>query len=224
MNLASKASTMTLAGIDPARLWLGDWWKEEDLPPDWGRLLPGGPLNVEVGFGGGEFLLGMAARFPQRRFVGLEHYAEGYRRCLRRATSEGLQNVLLMMGDAYVLLNICFEEACLESVTVNFPDPWPKARHARRRLYTEEFFGISARKLADGGRLFLATDDESYAGQAAEQAARVRELASAHPDRPWLTRSPYPLRTRYEAKWTEEGRPLHYLVYEKRPPSSEARG
>lgn len=213
MKLLSKIPTATLAGIDPARLWLGDWWKEEDLPMDWGRLLPGGPLNAEVGFGGGEFLMGMASRFPGRRFVGLEQYAEGHRRCLRASLSAGLSNLLLMVGDAYVLLNVCFEEGSLESVTVNFPDPWPKARHARRRLFTQEFFGIVSRKLAPGGRLFLATDDGAYARQAVEQLALVPALARAHGEGPWLTQSPHPFRTRYENKWIQEGRPLHYLIY-----------
>jgi tRNA (guanine-N7-)-methyltransferase len=120
------------------------------------------------------------------------------------------------VGDAYVLLNVCFEEASLESVTVNFPDPWPKARHARRRLFTEEFFGTAARKLAPAGRLFLATDDASYARQAVEQATLVPELASEHPGTPWLSESPYPNRTRYEKKWIEEGRSLHYLIYRRK--------
>jgi tRNA (guanine-N7-)-methyltransferase len=206
----------TLAGIDPARLWLGDWWKDEDLPVDWDRFWPGGGLSVEVGFGGGEFLLTSARLSPGKRFVGIEHYAEGFRKCLKQALSEGLGNLLLMQGDAYVILNVAFGDSTLESVTVNFPDPWPKARHARRRLFTEEFFKIAARKLAPGGALLLATDDRPYAEQAVRELAGVTELASRHPAVPWQTESPRPVRTRYEKKWIAEGRPLHHFVYEKK--------
>ena len=202
--------------IDPARLWLGDWWKEIDLPVDWSRLIPGGPLNVEVGFGEGEFLLAMAKLKPDQGFVGLEQYAAGYRKCLKKASSDNLANVLTMLGDAYILLTVAFEDAALESVTVNFPDPWPKKRHARRRLFTEEFFRIAARKLRPGGRLFLATDDSDYAGQAVGALAAVPLLVSEHPATPWLGESPHGIRTRYETKWLAEGRHLHYCFYKKK--------
>ena len=202
--------------IPLVRLINGDWWKDEDLPIGWAGLLGEGALNVEVGFGEGEFLLGMALRHPDMRYVGIERYAEGHRKLIKRARSEDTENVLTMVGDAYIILNLAFEQASLDSVTVNFPDPWPKARHARRRLYTEEFFGIAARKLRRGGTLYLATDDRPYAEQAARAIAGVSELTSMHPDKPWLDGSPYPVQTRYETRWIKEGRPLHYFVYSRK--------
>ena len=205
----------TPPGVDPTHLMLGDWWKEEDLPVDWGRVFPPGPLRVEVGYGGGEFLLDMARLDRGARFVGIERFGEGHRRLLRALAASGLENVLSMVGDAYILLNLAFSDASLSSVTVNFSDPWPKARHAKNRLLTEEFLQIVARKLAPGGRFFAATDDVPYAHQAAESLSAVRALKSAHPDQPWLRESPHPMRTRYELKWIAEGRPLHYFVFEK---------
>lgn len=198
-----------------SRLIHGDWWKEEDLPVRWEALLPGGALHVEVGFGDGEFLLAEASARPGERFVGLEHYPEGHRKLLKKARAQGLANVLSMIGDAYVLLNVAFTDHSLASITVNFPDPWPKARHARRRLFTEEFFRIAGRKLAQGGALRLATDDPAYARQATEELAKVPGLRARHPGSPWLTESPYASRTRYEKRWIEEGRPLHYMLYER---------
>ncbi len=203
-------------GDPPSRLMHGDWWKEEDLPVDWDRLMGRGPLNAEVGFGEGEFLLAMAGCRPDMRYVGIERFAEGHRKLVKRALSEGVANVLTVVGDAYIILNLAFENASLRSVTVNFPDPWPKARHARRRLYTEEFFRIAARKLEPGGTLYLATDDRPYARQAVDALGRVPALVSTHRDRPWLDSSPYPVQTRYETRWIREGRPLHYLVYTRK--------
>ena len=199
----------------PLRLMHGDWWKDEDLPVAWGRYLGTRPLAVEVGFGSGEFLLAMAKLHPETGFVGIEQFAEGYRKLLKHVAEEHLTNVLAAMGDAFILLNLAFEEGSLDSVTINFPDPWPKTRHARRRLLSAEFFKIAARKLREGGQLRAATDDPAFAQQAADAFGAVPELVPCHPE-PWLSRSPYAVRTRYESKWILEGRALHYFIYENR--------
>jgi tRNA (guanine-N7-)-methyltransferase len=194
----------------------GDWWKEEDLPPDWDALLPGGPLWVDVGFGQGEFLLAAAAAHPDRRFVGIDRFREGHRKLLKACRESRLDNLASLVGNAFVLLNLGFANASLEAVSVNFPDPWPKARHAHNRLYQTELFAIIARKLLPGGTLYLATDSRPNAEQAVAELAPVEALRSTHPYRPWLDRSPHPVTTRYEAKWIAEGRDLHYLVYTKK--------
>ena len=202
-------------GVDTAKLLMGDWWKEEDLPISWDRLLPGGPLCVEVGFGGGEFLLGLARLNPDSRFVGIECFGEGHRRLMKAVAEAGLTNAISMVGDAYVVMNLAFHDASLTSLMVNFSDPWPKARHARNRLLSEEFLRIVARKLAPCGKVYAATDDVSYAEQASQVFSAQSELESRHPGQPWLHQSPHPIQTRYERKWIAEGRPLHYFVFEK---------
>ena len=150
------------------------------------------------------------------RYIGIERFAEGHRKLVKKLQRGNLSNVLTMVGDAYIILNLAFEDASLNSVTINCPDPWPKKRHAKRRLFTEEFFRIVARKLRPAGTLYLATDDRPYAEQAVEALSAIEELASTHPDMPWLERSPYPVRTRYEDKWLHEGRRLHYFVFRKK--------
>lgn len=199
-----------------ARMDLGDWWKELDLPIRWDLILQGERLNVEVGYGSGELLLSLAARNPKQSFIGIERYARGHRKLIAAARRKRLRNLISMVGDAYVLINIAFEDASLNGLTCKFADPWPKARHAKRRLYTVEFFSLVARKLRPGGRLALATDDRSYALQAADALASTPGLRSTHTDLKWLDESPAPLKTRYEEKWIAEGRPLHYFLYERR--------
>lgn len=203
------------ARVEPTRYILGDWWKEVDLPVRWDNIFPGGPLAVEVGFGGGEFLVAMAAASPGTRFVGIERFGEGHRRLLASLQEAGQHNVLSMVGDAYILMNLAFAEASLQSVTVNFSDPWPKARHERNRLLRGEFLELVARKLQTGGLVYAATDDAPYALQAAEAFSEVGSLQSRHPGDRWLSESPHPVRTRYERKWMAEGRPLHYFIYSK---------
>lgn len=203
------------ARFSEALLQSGDWWKEEDLPLNWDALLPGGPLWVDVGFGQGEFLLAAATSDRGRRFVGIDRFREGHRKLLRACRESDLENLASLVGNAFVLLNLCFANSSLDSVSVNFPDPWPKARHAHNRLYQTELFAIIARKLLPGGTLYLATDSRPNAEQAVAELVPVEALISTHPSRPWLDRSPHPVTTRYEAKWIAEGRDLHYMVYKK---------
>ena len=203
------------ARIPEALLQSGEWWKDEDLPLPWDDLFPGGPIWVDVGFGQGEFLLGMACANPERRFVGLDRFREGHRRMLRASRETGAPNLTSLVGNAFVLLHLAFADSSLESVSVNFPDPWPKARHAHNRLYQTEFFAIAARKLTVGGTLYLATDSRPNAEQALAEIESVPALQSTHLGRRWLEVSPHPIRTRYEEKWMAEGRPLHYMVFEK---------
>ncbi len=199
------------------RIDLGDWWKEEELPIEWDRFLPCGPANLEIGYGGGDFLLDMALREPASRFIGIERFGEGHRRLVKRMRREKVFNVLPVMGDAYILLNLLFAAGSLNSIYINCPDPWPKTRHASRRLLTEELFAIAARKLAPSGRLYVATDDAPYANQAAEAFSKTQALECLHPEAQWLLVSPYPTETRYERKWKMEGREMRYFVYQRRP-------
>ena len=201
--------------ISPERLELGDWWKLLDLPIDWDRLLPGGPLNVEVGFGKGELLLDMAQKHPEYRYIGMERYAKGHRKLLGSAREKGLDNLISMVGDAYIIMNVAFEDSSLEQVVCNFSDPWPKARHARRRLYTEEFFSLVCRKLKIGGKLAIATDDVPYSLQALKALNGTEGLTSTHPETDWLRESPHSARSRYELRWIEEDRELRYFLYRK---------
>lgn len=203
------------ARVPEIRLLTGDWWKDEDLPLDWDSLFPGGPMWVDVGFGHGEFLFKMAAARPGWRFVGIDQFREGHRRLLKAAAGEAPSNFLTLVGNAFVLLNLGFAGDSLEAISINFPDPWPKARHAHNRLYQAELFTIAARKLVPGGLLYLATDSRPMAGQAEMELRSVPSLVSTHMDSHWLDRSPHPVTTRYEEKWIAEGRELHYLVYQK---------
>ena len=201
--------------ISESGLLLGDWWKEEDLPVNWDAVFPGGPISVEVGFGAGEFLLSLARREPVARFVGIERFREGHQKLVKAFRREGLTNILPMVGDAFVIMNLAFCNGSLSRVYSNFPDPWPKPSHARKRLYVKEFFDIVAKKLAPGGKLFLATDSPPLADQALLEISSVEGLRPALDGIPWLEESPHETATRYEKKWKAEGRPIRYMIYER---------
>ena len=123
------------------------------------------PRVLEIGFGMGDALLAMAAAHPEHDYLGIEVYRPGIGRLLNRLAADAIGNVRVFSADAVEVLERCIPDAALAAVCMFFPDPWPKQRHRKRRLVQPAFATLLARKLDVGGRLYLATDWEDYAGQ-----------------------------------------------------------
>jgi tRNA (guanine-N7-)-methyltransferase len=173
------------------------------LPFDLDALVPGsGAWEVELGFGKGRFLVERAGRHPERRFLGIEIASKYYRLTARRARRRGLGNVLVVRGEALYLLATVFPPAFAAAVHVYFPDPWPKSRHHKRRLFDPETVDLVVGLLAPGGELSFATDHPEYGELVAGILAGVPGLAVERLPGPW----PEGARTNYEAKFMAEGR------------------
>ena len=121
------------------------------------------PLVVEIGFGRGDALLEAAAERPDRDYIGIEVHAPGIGYLLARAHEHGVENIRVLFGDAREALRLRFPDSSLEEIWIYFPDPWPKARHHKRRLVQPGFADLAASRLRPGGRILAATDDEDYA-------------------------------------------------------------
>jgi tRNA (guanine-N7-)-methyltransferase len=178
-------------------------------------LAPGGPWELEVGYGKGRYLLGQALAHPERRYVGIEVVAKYYKRMVERAGSRGVRNLLNVRGEALAILATLLPRGFADRVHVYFPDPWPKIRHRRRRLFDPETVDLVLGAVKPGGELQFATDFLEY-------GELVVELLSTHPhldvqrhEGPW----PDGARTNYETKFLEEGRPILRLVARKSPDS-----
>lgn len=199
------------------RFEIGDWWKEESLPLSFEKYFPADKISVEVGFGHGEFLHMMARSEPRTLFVGVEHFGEGFRKLVRELRKEGTENCLPLIGDGFIILRVLFADDSVSDIYLNFPDPWPKKRHEKRRLFVAEFFSLAHRKLKEGGVMHLATDHAPLAEQAVREMTGVKGLVNtAGAGREFTGSSPYAFRTRYEQKWMKEGRNLYYFTYEKK--------
>ena len=178
---------------------------ELPTPLDLDALVPGGgPWEVEIGFGKGRYLLRRALAEPERRFLGLEVAGEYFHLLLARARRRGVKNLLLIRGEAQGALATVLPHGFADVVHVYFPDPWPKARHERRRLFAPESVDLVLGLLRPGGTLFFATDFLEYgeavaALLAAHPGAAVRRRPGGWPEGP---------RTNYEAKYLVEGRPI----------------
>ena len=182
-------------------------------------LFPRRPEAVwlEIGFGGGEHLAWQARHHPGIGLIGCEVFRNGIVTALQHVEDAGLANVRLHTEDARPLLD-ALPEASIARAFILFPDPWPKARHHKRRLVGPRTLEALARVLADGAELRLATDDPPY-------LRAMLATACAHPAFAWTARRPADWRerpadwpgTRYEAKAIAQRRPPAFLRLARLP-------
>jgi len=169
------------------------------------------PTELEIGTGKGRFLLAEAALHPERNYLGLELQHEYARIARARAEKRGLTNVRLARADGKAFVELRLPPGGLARMHVFFPDPWPKKRHHKRRLFDAAFAAAAARALESGGLLRVASDHEEYF------AAIVGTLGAE----PALARVPdaelgdWRCGTNYEVKFLEEGRWIGRAVYRR---------
>lgn len=200
--LADDLGPLTLRGVtreeNPAR-----------APLDLG-FAGGRPLWLEVGFGGGEHLVHIAARNPGVTILGAEPFVNGIAMLLGKIRGAGVQNLWLHPGDVRDLFDV-LPEGCLSKVFLNYPDPWPKARHHRRRFVTSGYLTALARACLPGAEFRVATDIPDYVRQTLKEVPQagfqlLSQTGEGEAWKDWLS-------TRYEQKALREGRQPHYLTF-----------
>lgn len=121
------------------------------------------PLEIEIGAGRGDFILERAAQAPERNFLAIELAATIAQLMAVRAGRSGLTNLKVARMDARTLVNLLLPDASVDAFHIYFPDPWPKERHIKHRLFTHWFAASLKRKLGARAPLFVATDVAEYA-------------------------------------------------------------
>src|SRR6516165_5690656 len=121
------------------------------------------PLEIEIGAGRGDFIIGRAAAMPERNFLAVELSAALVQLFTARAACEGLKNLRIARADARPLVNLFLPAGSVSAYHIYFPDPWPKARHAKHRLFTPWFVANLMRTMTAGASLYVATDVPEYA-------------------------------------------------------------
>jgi tRNA (guanine-N7-)-methyltransferase len=178
-----------------------------DLDALFGRRAP---VVLEIGFGMGEATAAMAEAQPERDLLAVDVHTPGQGALLRLVEERALINVRVGDGDAMVLLRDMLAPASLSEVRVFFPDPWPKQRHAKRRLISHPFADLVADRLAPGGSLHIATDSPAYADLALA-------ILHAHPTLSVATATPWRPRTRFEEQGSAAGRPSYDVLAKRMP-------
>ena len=175
------------------------------------------PVVLEIGFGMGDASAAMAAADPATGLLAVDVHTPGHGNLLRRIESDGLANVRLAEGDAVVLLRDQLAPASLAGLRIYFPDPWPKARHQKRRLVQPEFVALAASRLRPGATVHLATDWEPYAEQMLEVLSASAELENLHPDGAgWAPRPDWRPVTKFERQGIAKGHVVHDLLFRRR--------
>lgn len=190
-------------------------------PTDWAALFGReAPLILEIGFGGGGFLVDLAQRRPDANIIGLEISRPALQKVALKLHKRGMEHVRLVQGGGLQLLWCCLAPDSLAEIYVNFSDPWPK--HVDRRLVDDRFLRLAASRLAPAGQLDIATDHADYAEQITGCLGRASFLRSRLAA-PFVTSDPGRHQTKYELKGLAEGRTCHYYKYEKvaSPPVAE---
>jgi len=163
---------------------------------------------LEIGFGGGEHLAEQAARRPDVLFLAAEPFLNGVASALRHIDEKALENVRIHPDDARELLT-ALPDAAVDRIFILFPDPWPKARHHKRRLIQDEVVAELARVLKRGGRLRFATDWKDYAAWALERMLRSGRFDwTAERADDWRLAPTDHVTTRYELKRLGDCAPL----------------
>jgi tRNA (guanine-N7-)-methyltransferase len=171
------------------------------------------PLHLEIGFGAGEHLAGQAAAHPDAGFIGCEPFLNGVVGALNHIRDEALDNVRLHMGDALEVVER-LPDAALERVYLLHPDPWPKARHAKRRMMNHGPLDAIATKLRPGGEFRLGTDDPTYCRWSMMVMNQRRDFVwQASEAADFLTRPADWPETRYERKARRQGHEVWYFRY-----------
>ncbi|MCX8507846.1 MAG: tRNA (guanine(46)-N(7))-methyltransferase TrmB [Rhodobacteraceae bacterium] len=198
---------------DLAKLSLSGISREDNpqrTPVDLSARLGGRPLWLEVGFGGGEHLVHMAARYPDVGIVGCEPFVNGIAMLLGKIRAAGVGNLAIHPGDVRDLFDVCPDQT-FGKAFLNYPDPWPKARHHRRRFVTPGYLAALHRVLKPGAEFRVATDIPDYVRQTLEE---VPQAGFALLDQGGVAWADW-ISTRYEQKALREGRVPHYVTFRR---------
>jgi tRNA (guanine-N7-)-methyltransferase len=177
--------------------------------------VPVDDIQLEIGFGGGEYLIAQAQARPRTGFIGVEPFVNGMAKALAAIESSKLQNIRLHFDDA-VNLMAWLPQRALTRIDLIHPDPWPKRRHWKRRFVQDATVSRLARILAPGGEFRFVTDIAGYAAWTLQRLLRSADFEwTAQGADDWRKAWPGFINTRYHAKATREERASCFLIFRK---------
>jgi tRNA (guanine-N7-)-methyltransferase len=177
--------------------------------------VPVDDIQLEIGFGGGEYLIAQAQARPRTGFIGVEPFVNGMAKALAAIESGKLQNIRLHFDDA-VNLMAWLPQSALARIDLIHPDPWPKRRHWKRRFVQDAMVSRLARILRPGGEFRFVTDIADYAAWTLQRLLRSADFEwTARCADDWRKAWPGFIQTRYHAKAAREERASCFLVFRR---------
>lgn len=185
-------------------------------PLDWSTVFANDhPVEIEVGFGKGLFLLNASQACPALNFLGIEILRKYQLFTATRLVKRGARNVRLAKADARLFLRDCVRGGSIQAIHVYFPDPWWKKRHQKRRVFTADFAVQCERVLQAGGRLHVVTDVPEYFAVITELVAKHTRLTALPIPEPQAPAADQNYLTNFERKFRMVGKPIYRSLYER---------
>ena len=192
---------------------LSPYYRQEPQPVDLARVFgrPDQPLHLDIGCARGRFLLRMAEADADRNFLGVEIREPLVTEANEIAAAAGLKNLAYEFCNAMIWLDRLLADVpdgTLQMVTIQFPDPWFKKKHAKRRMVNAEMVETIARRLTPGTKVFIQTDIEFLA----DEMARLFEANGGFHSGP-IAENPMPIKTERENAVEQKGLPVYRLMF-----------
>ncbi len=195
---------------DPGMLIPADYFRRLEKAEIFDR--PGAPLEVDVGSGDGTFVIEMAARFPERDFLGIERLLGRARKIGRKARRRGLTNAKALRLDSTYAVPYLLPLGGVSRLHVLCPDPWPKKKHERHRLIKPEFCAAVHAALEPGGEWLFKTDHPEYYD---ESVATIR-ATGLFDEIDWPEDAFFYPQTDFELQWLAEGRTIQRARFRRK--------
>ena len=170
------------------------------------------PIRIEVGMGKGKFIMEMAEKNPDVNYVGIERYSSVLLRALQKRAEMELSNIYFMRIDALELAEV-FDEGEVDRIYLNFSDPWPKDRHAKRRLTSDRFLPIYDKIMKNDGIIEFKTDNQGlfeYSLESIPEAGWNVDAVTFDLHNSYMNEGN--VMTEYETKFSAEGKPICKLI------------
>lgn len=171
------------------------------------------PIHIEIGMGKGQFIMKLAKEHPDINYIGIERYSSVLLRALQKMEIEPLPNIRFLCMDASIITEV-FDKEEVAKIYLNFSDPWPKERHAKRRMTSRQFFERYDKILARNGVVEFKTDNDDLFAFSMEEVAEAGWTLDAHTfdlhHDPVLNEGN--VMTEYEEKFSSLGHPIHKLI------------
>ena len=190
--------------VEPNELVPADYFKELPLEEYFAN---DAPLEIDLGCGDGSFILGMAEHYPDRNFLAVERLLGRVRKVCKRSHKMDLKNLKVLRLESLYTLEWMLPESCVDRLHLLCPDPWPKAKHHRRRLFQEPFLNAVVRVLKPGGEFLFKTDHEEYFEWSEEHLVAFDKLERLS----WEEDDFFYPKTDFQIQWEAEGKSLQGL-------------
>lgn len=182
---------------------------EEFELPSWAEIFQNqNPIFTEFCSGNGEWIFEKAKKYPNRNFIAVEKQFTRVRKIASKRNNAEVKNLFIVCGDALTFCKYYVQDNCFDETYVNFPDPWPKDRHAKHRLIKPDFIDQLRRVLIEGGKSLFVTDHSDYATQMTSVMEEAPSFISkAYENASYGT-------SYFDRLWRSLGKDIHFIYYQ----------